>query len=216
MTLPPNRHAADDPRLKRFSASLAAERNASEHTSVGYLSDLAQLVAVKWGEDAAPPFDWESYTETDARRFAASFTENGAAPATVRRKLAAARTFFRHLQRDGVVRDNPFSTLRGIRCAKTLPRTLSVEEIDRFLAQPEKDFKAKLVSEYGFLRDSAVFEALYSTGCRISEMTSAKWRDVDFSRCSMIVTGKGSKDRLVILGSRAVSALVLASPATSE
>jgi len=192
----------------RFSASLAAERNASRYTTTGYASDLAQLVTIKWGDEARPPYAWTEYSENDARRFAATLAEDGAAATTIRRKLAAARTFFRHLQRDEVVRDNPFSMLRGMRCERTLPKTLSVEQIDRFLAQPEKDFKDGLIGEYGYLRDSAIFEALYSTGCRISEMTNAKWGDVDFRRSSMIVTGKGSKDRLVILGSRAAEALM--------
>ncbi|MCR5752337.1 MAG: tyrosine-type recombinase/integrase [Kiritimatiellae bacterium] len=208
MTPRPNKFAADDPRLMRFSASLAAERNASRYTTTGYASDLAQLVTIKWGDEARPPYAWTEYSENDARRFAATLAEDGAAATTIRRKLAAARTFFRHLQRDEVVRDNPFSMLRGMRCERTLPKTLSVEQIDRFLAQPEKDFKDGLVGEYGYLRDSAIFEALYSTGCRISEMTNAKWGDVDFRRSSMIVTGKGSKDRLVILGSRAAEALM--------
>lgn len=207
MTPRPNRYAADDPRIARFEASLAAERNASPCTSLGYASDLAQMVAVKWGGEARPPYAWDAYTEGDARRYIAAFTGSGAKAATVRRKIAAARTFFRHLQRDGAVRDNPFAMLRGPRRTRSLPRTLSIPEVDRFLAQPEKDFRDGLIGEYACLRDTAVFEALYSTGCRISEMTNAKWADVDLDRRSMVVTGKGSKDRLVILGSRAAAAL---------
>ena len=207
MTVHPNRFAPEDPRLKRFAAYLAGERNASGRTTTGYAADLGQLVTVRWGDAAEPPYDWPAYTETDARRFVTSFMADGASPASVQRKIAAARTFFRHLQREGVVAENPFSMLRGPRKAKSLPKTLSVGDIDRFLAQPAQDRAENLIGEYPALRDAAVFEALYSTGCRISEMTGARWEAVDFARGTMIVTGKGAKDRLVILGSRALAAL---------
>ena len=207
MPLRPNRFAAEDPRVRRFAAYLAAERGASPHTSEGYAADLGQLVASKWGESAEPPFDWASLSEQDARRFVISFASEGAAAATVRRKLASARAFFRHLQREGVVRDNPFSLLHGPRMEKRLPKTLSVADIDRFLARPRADYEAGLIGEYSCARDAALFEVLYSTGCRISEVVSIAWEIVDFSRGCMIVTGKGSKDRLVIVGSRALAAL---------
>ena len=207
MPLRPNRFAAEDPRVRRFAAYLTAERGASPHTSEGYAADLGQLVASKWGESAEPPFDWASLSEQDARRFVISFASEGAAAATVRRKLASARAFFRHLQREGVVRDNPFSLLHGPRMEKRLPKTLSVADIDRFLARPRADYEAGLIGEYSCARDAALFEVLYSTGCRISEVVSIAWEIVDFSRGCMIVTGKGSKDRLVIVGSRALAAL---------
>ena len=207
MPLRPNRFAAEDPRIRRFAAYLAAERGASPHTSEGYAADLGQLVASKWGERAEPPFDWASLSEQDARRFVISFASEGAAAATVRRKLASARAFFRHLQREGVVRDNPFSLLHGPRMEKRLPKTLSVADIDRFLARPRADYEAGLIGEYSCARDAALFEVLYSTGCRRSEVVSIAWEIVDFSRGCMIVTGKGSKDRLVIVGSRALAAL---------
>ena len=207
MPLRPNRFTAEDPRIRRFAAYLAAERGASPHTSEGYAADLGQLVASKWGESAEPPFDWASLSEQDARRFVISFASEGAAAATVRRKLASARAFFRHLQREDVVRDNPFSLLHGPRMEKRLPKTLSVADIDRFLARPRADYEAGLIGEYSCARDAALFEVLYSTGCRISEVVSIAWEIVDFSRGCMIVTGKGSKDRLVIVGSRALAAL---------
>ena len=207
MPLRPNRFATEDPRVRRFAAYLTAERGASPHTSEGYVADLGQLVASKWGESAEPPFDWASLSEQDARRFVISFASEGAAAATVRRKLASARAFFRHLQREDVVRDNPFSLLHGPRMEKRLPKTLSVADIDRFLARPRADYEAGLIGEYSCARDAALFEVLYSTGCRISEVVSIAWEIVDFSRGCMIVTGKGSKDRLVIVGSRALAAL---------
>lgn len=205
----PNRAAAGDPLISRFMRSLLAERNVSANTVDGYAIDLAQLVASTWGGAAQPPYPWQGLSEGDARRFLSSFVVGGApaAGATVRRKLAAARTFCRFLQREGVLADNPFSLLRGPRRAKTLPKVLSVGDAARFLAQPLRDLRDGTLAEYPAHRDAALFEALYSTGCRISEMTSVKWGEVDFGRGTLIVTGKGSKERLVILGRSAVAAL---------
>ena len=207
MTPRPNRFAPSDPELARFERYLLAERNVSKNTVAGYMLDLAQLVTSAWGESASPPYPWRALGEEGSRRFLVSFAQAGAAPTTVRRKLAAARTFCRFLQRGEVILDNPFSLLKGPRKAKTLPKVLSVEEIGRFLARPRKDFEEGILSEHACLRDTAVFEALYSTGCRISEMTAVRWGEIDLGRGTLIVTGKGNKDRLVILGRPACEAL---------
>ena len=203
----PNSQAGADPLLDRFVRYLMAERNVSPNTRSGYLIDLAQLVTVLWGERADPPYAWKDLTDAAARRYLVTFTADGATATTVRRKLAAARTFCRFLQREGVLIDNPFSLVKGPRKAKTLPKVLSVADVSRFLARPAADFREGTLSEYACLRDTAIFEALYSTGCRISEMTAVKWGEIDFGRGTLIVTGKGSKDRLVILGRPALAAL---------
>ena len=207
MSLSPNSYAADDPRLDAFARYMLAERNVSENTRIGYMLDLAQLVTAKFGSDAKPPYDWASLTESDARSYLVAFTTAGAEATTVRRKLAAARTFCRFLQRDGVLIDNPFGFLRGPRKAKRLPKSLSVEDVARFLAQPLEDLRLKTLDAYTAYRDAAFFESLYSTGCRISEMTALKWGEIDFDRGTVIVLGKGSKERLVILGRPALDAL---------
>ena len=207
MAQTPNKAAAGDPFLRRFEAYLLAERNVSEHTRAGYMIDLAQLVSSKWGAGADAPFDWPAYGEADARAYLVAFAKDGAAATTTRRKLAAARTFFRFLLRERVVKDNPFSLLRGPRRAVRVPKVLSVSDVARFLDQPRIEFESGLCNEYVYRRDRAIFEALYSTGCRISEMLALKWRDIDFAHGSAIVTGKGSKARLVIFGRSALAAL---------
>ena len=162
-----------------------------------------------------PPFAWERVTPEDARAFLMLFAQGGAKASTTRRKLASMRAFYRWLAREGVVAANPFASLHGPRMAKALPKVLSVEEADRFLAAPVNELarlkkgKAPVSREEVFacLRDAAFFEALYSTGCRISEMLALAWRDIDFANGSVVVTGKGAKQRLCILGSRALEAL---------
>lgn len=203
----PNKFARNDSQIAAFSRYLLAERNVSPHTHEAYLSDLEQLVAVKWGVAAEPPYAWRAYSDLDARAFPAAFVRTAARATTVRRKLASARTFFRFLQREQLILDNPFSLLRGPQKAKTLPKVLSAQEIDRFLRQPHEDYKAGVLSLFAAVRDAALFESLYSTGCRISELIALTWGEIDFSRGTAIVTGKGSKDRLVILGKPALQAL---------
>lgn len=203
----PNPDAAGDPLLKRFGTHLLAERGVSRNTWDGYSSDIAQFASFAWGEKSQPPFPWASAGESSARAFLGAFGSGGARATTMRRKLAALRSFYRFLQREGLAVDNPFSALRGPRKAKTLPKVLSVADVERLVAQPAKDFAAKRISEYDSLRDAALFELLYSTGCRISEATSLRWADLDLVRGSAIVTGKGSKERLVVIGSRAREAL---------
>ena len=207
MSLKPNKRASDDAELTRFLRHLAAERNVSPNTLAGYSLDLAQLVTSRWGEEAVPPYDWKTLTDEDARKFLLGFSTADASAATVQRKLAAARTFCRFLQREEILIDNPFSLLKGPRKPKVLPRVLSVEEIGLFLARPMRDFRAGTLGERAALRDTALFEALYSTGCRISEMTAVRWGAVDFGRGTLVVTGKGAKERLVILGRPALAAL---------
>ena len=197
-----------DPLVQRFESYLSAERNASAHTVDNYLRDVSQFGSALRGDSAADGYsNWLAATDTDARRFLASLAAGGASPTTVRRKLAANRTFYRFLQREGVIRDNPFALLKGPRKAKTLPKTLSPGDIDAFLSRPMKDFHDKLVGRYAALRDTAIFETLYSTGCRISEVLAITWKEIGWDDGTVIVTGKGRKDRLVILGSKALAAL---------
>lgn len=207
MALAPNPAASEDPLVLRFETHLLAERNVSENTRLGYMTDLAQFASHAWGTDAKPPFAWSRVGESAARGFLAALGKDAATATTMRRKLAAVRTFFRFLQREGVAIDNPFSLLKGPRKAKLLPKVLSVEDVKRFLERPLKDLADGLVTEYAALRDTAIFEFLYSTGCRISEAIAVSWGEIDFRRGTVIVTGKGSKDRLVILGLPARAAL---------
>ena len=197
-----------DAASEKFALYLAAERNLSGHTLDGYMLDLKQFANFCWPNVVEGARAWGAAGQGEARHFLSELTKNGAGATTVRRKLAALRTFYRYLQREGEVVDNPFSMLKGPRKVKTLPKVLSIGDIQKFLDAPLKKFSDGRLGEFAALRDTAVFEFLYSTGCRISEAISVKWGDIDFSRGTLIVTGKGSKDRLVILGSKALAALL--------
>jgi integrase/recombinase XerC len=209
MALQINSSAALDPDIILFDSYLSGERNASRHTRAGYLADLSQFVAFKWGEEKKPPYDWSQVDENDARGYLLAISGAAAKASTLRRKLAAVRTFFNFLKRE---RDddapNPFTMLRGPRKTRSLPKVLSVQEMKLFLACPAKLRRSGRLGRRDYLRDRAVFELLYSTGCRISEAVGLRWGDVDLDRGTAIVTGKGNKDRLVILGKPALAALI--------
>ena len=210
MPTPPPRTcpgARGDPLLAAFVERLASERNASGNTGSAYLRDISQFVSHMWGAQAKPPFKWGAAGDEDARRFVARFSASGAKPATVRRKIASLRSFYRHLMREGAVASDPFAALRGPKRSQTLPRTLSQSEMDRFLAQPAQDARLRRRDRLEFLRDAALFEFLYSTGCRISEAIAVKWGMIGWSDGRVVVLGKGATERLVILGSKALSAL---------
>ena len=143
------------------------------------------------------------------------FSMGGSKSTTVRRKLASLRSFFRFLVREGIVGSDPFRDIHGPKLAKKLPRILTVDEVNKFLEAPLEDLAARRKSgvavsiqeRYVRYRDSAVFEVLYSTGCRISEVTPLLWRQIDFAAGSVIVLGKGAKQRLCLLGKPALEAL---------
>jgi len=207
MTPHPNPRTPADPLLKAFETYLVAERNMSDHTRTGYLADVGQFASAQWGDEAEPPFAWQEVGDVQARRFVMGLSADGQSPASVGRKLAALRSFFRFLQRENRVIDNPFALLRAPRKAKRVPRVLTATEVDRFLARPLEDLTDGTAGEYSALRDKALFEAIYSTGCRISEVAALRWEQVGWRDGKVIVRGKGGKDRLVILGSKALAAL---------
>lgn len=203
----PNRFAPQDAQVKAFADYLMGERNASIRTKESYLADIAQFVTYVWGMSAESPYHWQGVGDMEARRFLMALSKDGCSAASVKRKLAALRTFYRFMQRRETVLDNPWSLLHGPKEMRKLPKVLSVEECRRFLAEPKKAFEARQISEFQYLRDIALFELLYSTGCRISEVVGLKWNEVDLENGKIIVLGKGGKSRLVILGRPAVAAL---------
>jgi len=213
--LPVNEAVRGDEAVRRFRSYLLAERNASKLTALGYEQDISQFAAFRWGTEAAAPFDWPRVTPEDARLFLMKFSGDGAKATTTRRKLASMRAFFRYLARQGVTESNPFSGLRGPKLPKPLPRTLSTDDVRRFLESPQEEIKRRRKAGqdvspddvYLSARDTALFEVLYSTGCRISEVMPLVWRQIGFSTGGVIVTGKGSKQRLCLLGKPALRAL---------
>jgi integrase/recombinase XerD len=118
-------------------------------------------------------------------------------PKSIVRDLAALRTFFRFLIQEGILQNNPVEDLESPKVAKTLPEILSLKEIERILEEPN------LKTPLG-IRDRAMLEILYATGMRVSELTHLMIQQVNLEGGYVLLYGKGSKERIVPLGSEAM------------
>jgi integrase/recombinase XerC len=211
--LPNRADAVRDEWVGRFKTYLEAERNDSSHTVSAYIQDIGQFAEHRWpfAKFPTPSFDWRGVTRDDARAFLADYHKHGAEPASTRRKLASLRTFFRFLVEERCVPKSPFATLRGPKMGRHLPQVLSVQEVERLLAAPMEAFRKKQrpsqEDTYTALRDTAIFESLYSTGCRVSEIAALRWGDIRFEDGTTIVKGKGRKERMCIFGGPSLRAL---------
>ena len=199
----------DDPCVAQFAAHLEHERSASTHTVTGYLIDIAQFVRFTWTGDALPPYAWGAVDRFKARAFLIDFQKQGSEATTTARKLSSLRSFFKFMEREGMVGTNPFAGLKAPKRARKLPPFLSQEEIGRLLdapmglwkhAKPRRKEREQHLAEYAASRDSAMLEVLYSTGGRVSEIAGLQEAQVDLLSGMVEVRGKGKKERLCALG----------------
>jgi integrase/recombinase XerD len=180
-----------DTELEAFLALLAARRAA--RTVEAYRRDLDRLHAYLGRELRTASIE-------DLERYTAELRAEGLAPATLARRTAAARTFFRHLQLIGVRADNPAAEVALPRRTRRLPRTLSAGEVERLI-------QAAAGTTPRALRNSALVELLYGAGLRVSEATGLGKGGVDLDDRVVRVLGKGDKERVVPVGREAVEAL---------
>ena len=139
-------------------------------------------------------------TPLDLRRYLADLRRAEYSRATIARKIATLRSFYKFLAREGEVQGNPVKVIRTPRLGKRLPKFLNPSDVERLLAAPKGD---DLLSR----RDAAMLEVLYSTGMRVSELVGLDLEDIDPLAEVVRVRGKGRRERLAPLGSYAVRAL---------
>lgn len=185
--------------ISQFLRFLATERNASALTVKAYREDLLGLVDYL-EEESGKAADAASLTPQDLRQFQAALQQAGYARATIARKLASLRSFYRFAQRQGIASSNPAKPLRNPRQARKLPHVLTSEEVNRLLRAPSG------TSIQG-LRDRAILETMYSAGLRVSELVGMNDDDLDFEQQIIRVRGKGRKERISPLGSFAARAI---------
>ena len=179
---------------------LNLDENCSPETVRAYRSDLGEFASFLARELGGSDPDPRKVDRLAVRAFLGELHRRQARRSTVARKLAALRSFFRYLKRQGKVAVNPAAAVATPRQEKRLPRQLSVEEMGRLLEMP--DDSTPLGS-----RDRAILEMLYATGVRVSELTALDFDDLDLSEGVIRVRGKGRKERMVPVGSLAVAAL---------
>jgi integrase/recombinase XerD len=196
-----------------FLAYLELERGLSRHTLQAYRSDLLQLGEFlrrrKCGALRAQHGDLAAFLSSLSapdQQAAQAPSAPGSRPrravtaATVRRKTACVRSFYRYLRREGAIAHDPTAELRGLRRTQTLPTALTRGEVTRLLEQPRG-------TEPLALRDRALLELMYACGLRASECVGLELRDVDLQEGLLRARGKGAKERIVPVGARAVAAL---------
>jgi len=191
--------------IAQFLEHLRYERNVSEHTLRNYAIDLGQFLDhlapadPSTGERRLP--EARDIDHITIREWLSALHAAQKKKSSVARKLAALRTFFQFLIREGVVEVNPAKLVSTPRLEKKLPNHLSVEDAVRFIETPD------LNTDLG-KRDRAILEMLYGTGVRVSELVKLGLRDVDFKNRTVRVKGKRRKERIVPFGEPALHALM--------
>lgn len=178
-----------------FLQVLAGEQSGSPHTLTAYGRDLRQFHQFLTGRGLT---SWASVTATDARQYLAALGRRYARR-TIARKLSAVRTFYRYLYREAKVSSNPLVLIAAPKPHRRLPKVLTPEEARALLMAPDTS------SPLG-LRDRALLEVLYATGVRVGELVSLRVEGLTWDG-ELRVSGKGRKERLVLLGRGAEQAL---------
>jgi len=168
-----------------FLTYLERGRHASPHTVRAYTTDLRQLLAHLGAAEITDP---AAVTHRHLRAFLAHLAEDGVGPRSRARKLAAIRSLFRFLVREGRLEANPARLVTAPRTSKPLPRVLTIDDVLRLLAAPN------LATATG-RRDRAILEVFYGCGLRISEVSRLSEADLSADRVWLTVHGKGSKVR---------------------
>ena len=180
--------------VEAFLAHLTVERRLAVNSVESYGRDLHALAVYAVAQSVAI----ESLERTSLEAFVRELMSQGRSPRSVARAVACYRGFYKFLVLDGRLKVSPAEDLRPPRAWKVLPRYLSVEEVDRLIAQPD-------VATPRGLRDRALIELLYATGMRVSELIAIRPSDIHLDASYLQCTGKGEKQRIVPMGDQAAS-----------
>jgi len=187
---------SDQDLLDRFSDGLWLSDGLARNTLDSYRRDVAQFAA--WLRDAQGKALLEAAPADLQRHLAWQVESKHAKPRTTSRLVSALKRFFQFALREGLRGDDPASGLDSPKLPRTLPKSLSEEEVEALLAAPD-------VSSAQGLRDRAMLETLYASGLRVSELVTLKTVQASLDMGVVRVLGKGSKERLTPLGEEAVS-----------
>jgi integrase/recombinase XerC len=190
--------------IESFLRTLRAERNASPHTLRAYASDLGRFAAFL-GEG-----DESKVDHVAIRRFLSHLYDQNLSKTSVARTLAALRSFYRWLAREGEVEQNPAALVSTPRLPKKLPRVPTIEEMNTILDAPMPEHASFPQ------RDRLIFELLYGCGIRNSELVGIQLDDIRWSNEAILIRGKGKKERYVPFGESAREALAAYLPARQQ
>jgi integrase/recombinase XerD len=182
--------------IQDFLHHLTVERGLAKNTLLAYGRDLAKFGRFLDYKGRHP----RQVRQGEVNEFARRLSREGLNPKSIARALNAVRMFFRYLIVERVVAEDPTASVRAPRTWKTLPRFLTLQEVDDLLGAPDA------TSPLG-LRDAAMVELLYASGLRVSELVSLRVRDLNLDVGYLSCLGKGSKERLVPMGRKAADRL---------
>jgi integrase/recombinase XerC len=194
--------------LDLFIDTLLAQKGYSVHTSRAYRSDILGFIRFVLNDEQSDAalcqklfLSCMNTLDTSAiREYLAGLVKSGKTKRTMARKLSSLKAFFEYLVQSGQIRVNPADTVSFPKLEKTIPQFLSIDDIFHLLDSIKSDtWFAK--------RNLAMFETFYSTGMRVSEIEGLNIEDIDFKRQMIRVSGKGSKERIVPVGERALTAI---------
>jgi len=180
-------------KIDKFIRYLEVENDASIHTLRAYKKDLESF-SEYFGEKE------RDIEMIDVRGFIASQISNGLSKTTAGRRLASVRSFLNYLCREGFISSNPAKLVTNPKTEKRLPNFLSVDDVFALIEKPDG---------IGFLntRDRAILELLYSSGLRVSEISELNVDDINTKEGLVKVRGKGKKERILPIGSKAIDAI---------
>lgn len=177
-----------------FLDYLRGECHLSANTIAAYRRDMQRFVGWLGKKKLS------NLSINELSNFIGTLNHEGLAPASVARNVVAIRTFFRFLQLEGIVRENPAELIATQKMWQRIPHVLNTQQVDAFLSAPRK-------TDSFWQRDVALLEVLYATGCRASEVCSLRVRDLRLNERHLRCEGKGGKQRMVPIGSRAIAAI---------
>ncbi|MGH9450546.1 MAG: tyrosine recombinase XerC [Terriglobia bacterium] len=199
-----------DDLIEQFIQYLGSERNLSPHTLRNYGSDLLQFRDFLRNRLPDEPPKIEAAGSVEIRDFLAFLAERKRQKVSVARKLAALRSFFKYLCREGAVAANPATVVSTPKIARKLPRIMTEEETNDFLDRLAAEAEA---GGFALARDRAILEWLYASGLRVSELAGLDVASLRVGDGVVLVRGKGRKERIVPFGSKARNALINYLPA---
>jgi integrase/recombinase XerD len=200
------RQASDEALVELFLDMLAAERGAGKNTLDAYRNDLADLTThLRTAGKNISGADTD-----DLRRFLSGLAERGFKTSSLARRLSAVRQLYRFLYAEGKRADDPAAVLEGPKRGRSLPKVLSIKEVDGLLAQARgemEDGKAPPAQRLRAARLLCLLEVVYATGLRVSELVTLPAASARRDQRMLVVRGKGGKERLVPLNQAAKRAM---------
>lgn len=188
--------------IRKYLKYLKIERNSSDHTITSYQNDLNQLLdfASRYLKQDEDSLDISEIDRLIIRLWLGELTEKGMSRNTIARKVAAVRSFFKYCYKRSYITNNPAHLLIIPKKEQRLPKTVQAGEINKMMDLADEKDPATI-------QERAILELFYSTGIRLSELTNLNVKDIQIPQKQLTVFGKGSKQRIVPLGEKAINAI---------